>query len=48
VIVVLQEASDTYLVDLSEDINLCVIHTNRSTIMERDAQLAQRICSERN
>ena len=28
--------------------NLCAIHANRVAIMERDVQLAQRICGERN
>jgi histone H3 len=33
---------------LFEDTNLCAIHANRVTIMERDIQLAQRIRGERN
>ena len=44
----LQEASEAYLVGLFEDTNLCAIHANRVTIMERDVQLAQRIRGERN
>jgi histone H3 len=47
-IAALQEASEAYLVGLVEDTNLCAIHANRLTIMERDVQLAQRICGERN
>jgi histone H3 len=44
----LQEASEAYLVSLFEDTNLCAIHGNRVTIMERDIQLAQKIRCERN
>jgi histone H3 len=44
----LQEASETYLVGLFEDTNLCAIHANRVTIMERGVQLAQIIRSEIN
>jgi histone H3 len=47
-IAALQEASEAYLVGLFEDTNLCAIHANRVTIMERDVQLAQRIRGERN
>ena len=43
----LQEASETYLVGLFEDTNLCVIHAKRVTIMPKDIQLARRICRER-
>ena len=47
-IAALQEASEAYLVGLFEDTNLCAIHANRVTIMERDVQLAQRIRGEKN
>jgi histone H3 len=47
-IAALQEASEAYLVGLFEDTNLCAIHANRVTIMERDIQLAQRIRGEHN
>jgi histone H3 len=44
----LQEASETYLVGLFDDANLCAFHADLVTIMERDVQLAQRIRGERN
>merc|ERR1712167_271187 len=43
----LQEASESYLVGLFEDTNLCAIHAKRVTIMPRDIQLARRIRGER-
>ena len=43
---VLQEASDSYLVRLFEDTNLCAIHAKRVTIMPKDMQLARRIRGE--
>ncbi|VCW67413.1 unnamed protein product [Gulo gulo] len=36
----LQEASEAYLVGLSEDTSLCAIHAKRVTIMPEDIQLA--------
>lgn len=39
----LQEASESYMVGLMEDVNLCAIHTGRSTIMQKDLGLALRI-----
>ena len=39
----LQEASESYLVSLFEDTNLCAIHAKRVTIMPKDIQLARRI-----
>ena len=47
-IIALQEASETYLVGLLEDSNLCAIHAKRVTIMPKDIQLARRIRGERN
>jgi len=44
----LQEASETYLVGLFEDTNLCAIHARRVTIMPKDIQLARRIRGERS
>ena len=44
----LQEASETYLVSLFEDTNLCAIHAKRVTIMPKDIQLARRIRGERS
>ena len=46
-IMVLQEASEYYLVGLFEDTNLCAIHAKRVTIMAKDVQLARRIRGER-
>ena len=42
-VLALQESSDAYLVDLFEDINLCVIHGKCVTIMTKDIHLARRI-----
>ena len=39
----LQEAAETYIVNLFESTNLCAIHAKRVTIMPKDIQLAQRI-----
>lgn len=47
-ILALQEASEAYLVGLFEDTNLCAIHANRVTIMEKDILLARRIRGERS
>jgi histone H3 len=44
----LQEASESYLVGLFEDTNLCAIHAKRVTIMPKDVQLARRIRGERS
>ena len=38
-----QEAFESYLVGLLEDLNLCAIHTRHITIMPKDIQLAPRI-----
>ncbi len=43
----LQEASESYLVGLFEDTNLCAIHAKRVTIMPKDMQLARRIRGDR-
>ena len=42
----LQEATEAYLVNLFEDVNLCAIHTKRCTIMPKDIQLARKIRGE--
>lgn len=47
VVLALQEATETYLVGLSEDTNLCVVHVNHVTIMSKGIQLARRIHDER-
>ncbi|KAL7676580.1 hypothetical protein ACOME3_002830 [Neoechinorhynchus agilis] len=39
----LQEATESFLVSLFEDTNLCAIHAKRVTIMPRDMHLARRI-----
>ena len=45
-ILALQEASESYLVSLFEDTNLCAIHAKRVTIMPKDMQLARRLRKE--
>ncbi len=47
-ILALQEASESYLVSLFEDVNLCAIHAKRITIFPKDIQLARRIRGERS
>ena len=47
-VLALQEASESYLVGLFEDTNLCAIHAKRVTIMPKDIQLARRIRGERS
>uniref|UniRef100_A0A8D1C816 Core Histone H2A/H2B/H3 domain-containing protein n=1 Tax=Sus scrofa TaxID=9823 RepID=A0A8D1C816_PIG len=42
----LQEASETHLVGLFHDTNLCAIHAKRVAIMPKDIQLAGRMCTE--
>ena len=42
-----QEASEAYLIGLFEDTNLCSIHAKRVTFMPRDIRLARRIRGER-
>ena len=46
-IMAMQEASESYMVGLFEDTNLCAIHAKRVTIMPKDIQLARRIRGER-
>ena len=46
-ILALQEASESYIVSLFEDTNLCAIHAKRDTIMPKDMQLARRIRGEK-
>jgi histone H3 len=47
-ILALQEATESYLVGLFEDTNLCAIHAKRVTIMPKDIQIARRIRGEHN
>ena len=42
-----QEASESYIVGLFEDSNICAIHARRSTLMPKDICLARRIRGER-
>ena len=44
----LQEASESYLVYLFEDVNLCAIHAKCVTILPKDIQIACYIHRERN
>ena len=46
-VLALQEASESYMVGLFEDTNLCAIHAKRVTIMTKDMQLARRIRGEK-
>jgi histone H3 len=46
-VLALQEASESYIVGLFEDTNLCAIHAKRVTIMNKDMQLARRIRGEK-
>ena len=43
----LQEATESFVVSLLSDTNLCAIHAKRVTIMPKDIQLARRIRGER-
>ena len=42
----IQEASESYLVGLFEDAQLCAIHAHRVTVMKKDMDLARRIRGE--
>ena len=46
-VMALQEASESWMVGLFEDSNLCAIHAKRVTIMPKDMQLARRIRGEK-
>ena len=43
----LQEATESYIVSLFDDLNLYALHARRVTIMPRDIQLALRIRGEK-
>jgi len=43
----IQEATESYVVSLLSDTNLCAVHAKRVTIMGRDLQLARRLRGER-
>ena len=40
-VMALQEATEAYLTQLLEDLNLCAIHAKRITILPKDMQLAR-------
>jgi len=42
----LQEASESYIVGMFEDVNLCALHAKRQTIKREDLKLAQRLRGE--
>jgi histone H3/H4 len=42
----LQEATESYLVSLFEDTNICAIHAKRVTIQAKDMRLARRLRRE--
>lgn len=46
-VLALQDAAESYLVQLFEDTNLAAIHAKRVTIMPKDLQLARRIRGDR-
>ncbi|KAH7010897.1 core histone H2A/H2B/H3/H4-domain-containing protein, partial [Microdochium trichocladiopsis] len=39
----LQESTESFLIALFEDTNLCAIHAKRVTIQSKDTQLARRL-----
>ena len=39
----LQEAGETFLVELFEQVDLCIVHAKRVTVIPKDIQLAWRI-----
>jgi histone H3 len=43
----IQEATESYVVSLLSDTNLCALHARRVTIMPRDVHLARRLRGER-
>ena len=42
-----QEATESYVIGLLSDTNLCALHARRVTIMPRDVHLARRLRGER-
>ncbi len=44
----LQEATESYMVGLFNDTNLCALHGGRVTVMQKDMNLALRIRGERS
>ena len=45
-VMVFQKATESYLVGLLKDINLCTIHVKRLTILSKDIQLVWHICGK--
>ena len=45
-VMALQEATESYIISIFQDTNLCAIHAKRVTIMAKDMQLALRIRGE--
>ena len=45
-IAALQEATENFIVGLSEDVNVLPVHAKRVTVMPRDIRLAIRICRD--
>ena len=43
----LQEAAETYMVQLFEETVLCAVHAKRVTVMPKDMNLARRIRGDR-
>ena len=43
-----QEATESYIISLLSDANLCALHSRRVTAMPRDLQLARRLRGDRN
>ena len=44
----MREATEAYLVDVLGDSNLCAIHANRQTVMQKDVVLAKKIRGDLN
>ncbi|KAI0492625.1 hypothetical protein KFK09_026901 [Dendrobium nobile] len=47
-LVALQEAAESFVIELFEDANLCAIHAKRVTLMQKDLHLARRIGGRRH
>ncbi len=46
-VLAIQDATESYVISLLSDTNLCAIHTRRVTILPRDLTLARRLRGER-
>ncbi|KAL0906573.1 hypothetical protein M5K25_025075 [Dendrobium thyrsiflorum] len=47
-LVAIQEAAESFVIELFEDANLCAIHAKRVTLMQKDIHLARRIGGRRH